>query len=67
MDGASEGLGKLRLVAFRYKAELANGLRPLEDGLIAEEVAEIYPELVVRGTDGQPAGVKYHVLSRRCS
>ena len=35
---------------------------PLEYGLIAEEVAEIYPELVVRDTDGQPSGVRYHVL-----
>jgi hypothetical protein len=34
----------------------------LEYGLIAEEVAEIYPEVVVRGTDAQPAGVKYHML-----
>jgi hypothetical protein len=62
MDGASEGLGKLRPVTFRYKAEPATGSRPLEYGLIAEEVAEIYPELVVRDTDGQPAGVRYHVL-----
>jgi hypothetical protein len=62
MDEASAGLGKLRPVVFRYKAELANGPRLLEYGLIAEEVAEIYPELVVRGTDDQPAGVKYHVL-----
>jgi hypothetical protein len=38
------------------------GSRPLQYGLIAEEVAEIYPELVVLDTDGQPAGVRYHVL-----
>ena len=57
------GPGKLHPVIFRYKAEHANGLRQLEYGLIAEEVAEIYPELVVRDTDGQPAGVRcYHVL-----
>jgi Chaperone of endosialidase len=62
MGEASEGLAKLRPVVFRYKAEFANEPRQLEYGLIAEEVAEIYPELVVRGTDGQPAGVKYHVL-----
>ncbi len=35
---------------------------PLEYGLIAEEVAEIYPDLVVLDKDGQPAGVRYHVL-----
>ena len=62
MDGASEGLSKLRPVTFRYKAESATGPRSIEYGLIAEEVAEIYPELVVRDKDGQPAGVRYHVL-----
>ena len=62
MDDASAGLGKLRPVTFRYKAEPATGPRPIEYGLIAEEVAEIYPELVVLDKDGQPAGVRYHVL-----
>ena len=58
---ASEGLSKLRPVSFRYKAEPAHW-RAVEYGLIAEEVAEIYPELVVRDKDGQPSGVRYHVL-----
>ncbi len=62
MDEASGGLVKLRPVTFRYKAEPATGPRPIEYGLIAEEVAEIYPELVVRDKDGQPSGVRYHVL-----
>jgi len=62
MEEASGGLFKLRPVTFRYKAEPATGPRPLEYGLIAEEVAEIYPELVVLDKDGQPAGVRYHVL-----
>ena len=62
MDDASAGLGKLRPVTFRYKAEPATGPRLLEYGLIAEEVAEIYPELVVLDKDGQPSGVRYHVL-----
>ncbi len=56
------GRGKLRPVTFRYKAEPATGSRPIEYGLIAEEVAEIYPELVVLDKDGQPSGVRYHVL-----
>ena len=62
MEDTSAGLGKLRPVTFRYKAEPATGPRPIEYGLIAEEVAEIYPELVVLDKDGQPAGVRYHVL-----
>ena len=31
-------------------------------GLIAEEVAEVYPDLVVRSADGQIQTVKYQVL-----
>ena len=62
MDDASAGLGKLRPVTFRYKAEHDDGARLVQYGLIAEEVAEIYPDLVVRDTDDQPAGVRYHVL-----
>jgi Chaperone of endosialidase len=62
MDGASGGLAKLRPVTFRYKAEPATGSRALEYGLIAEEVAEIYPELVVLDKEGKPSGVRYHVL-----
>ena len=62
MEEASEGLAKLRPVTFRYKAESATGPRSIEYGLIAEEVAEIYPELVVLDKDGQPSGVRYHAL-----
>jgi Chaperone of endosialidase len=58
MEGASEGLGKLRPVTFRYKAEHANAPRQLEYGLIAEEVAEIYPELVTTNAQGEPTGVR---------
>jgi len=34
----------------------------VEYGLIAEEVAEVFPELVVYGKDGEPETVRYHVL-----
>jgi hypothetical protein len=53
----------LRPVVFRYKPEVQAGERPLEYGLIAEEVAEVFPELVVRDDDGQPFTVKYHLLA----
>jgi hypothetical protein len=53
----------LRPVVFRYKPEVQEGERPLEYGLIAEEVALAFPELVVYGGDGQPLTVKYHLLS----
>jgi Chaperone of endosialidase len=59
---AGQALLKLRSVTFGYKPEHDDGLRLLQYGLIAEEVAEVYPELVVLGKDGQPSGVRYHVL-----
>ncbi len=53
-------LHQLRPVSFRYRSHPPDG--PPEYGLIAEEVVEIYPELVVLDKDGQPSGVRYHVL-----
>lgn len=58
----SEGLMKLRPVAFRYKAEIdPTGLA--QYGLIAEEVAEVYPDLVVVDRDGEPETVRYHLIN----
>ena len=34
----------------------------MQYGLIAEEVAEVYPDLVARSADGQIQTVKYQVL-----
>jgi hypothetical protein len=62
MGVASDGVLKLRPVTFRYKPEHDDGARLAQYGLIAEEVAEIFPELVVLDKDGQPSGVRYHVL-----
>jgi hypothetical protein len=56
-------LFELRPVRFRYKLEIVGEDRPLEFGLIAEEVAEVYPELVVYDKEGRPEAVKYHFLS----
>ena len=54
---------RLRPVTFRYKKAYANGERPLQYGLIAEEVAEVYPELVVKNDEGQVQTVQYHKLN----
>jgi hypothetical protein len=62
MGDASKGLLRLRPVTFHYKKPDADGSKPLEYGLIAEEVAEVYPELVVRGKDGQVETVQYSKL-----
>jgi hypothetical protein len=63
MGDATEELLALRPVVFRYKPEVQSGERPLEYGLIAEEVAEVFPDLVVRDEQGRPFTVKYHLLS----
>jgi trimeric autotransporter adhesin len=62
MGEASQGLQRLRPVTFRYRQPLADGTKPRQYGLIAEEVAEVYPDLVAYGADGQPEAVLYHVL-----
>jgi endosialidase-like protein len=56
----SRGLHALRPVSFRYRVHPPDG--PVEYGLIAEEVAEVYPELVVRDAAGAPETVRYHLL-----
>jgi hypothetical protein len=57
MGGHSRGLLQLRPVIFRYKQD-AQGER--QYGLIAEEVAKVYPELVTRGATGDIESVRYH-------
>jgi hypothetical protein len=62
MGDASQGLMRLRPVTFRYKQPFDDGSKPIQYGLIAEEVAEVYPDLVARSADGQIETVKYQVL-----
>ena len=59
MASSSERLLDLRPVTFRYKSDPTN---ELQYGLVAEEVARTYPELVVRSDDGQVQSVKYEEL-----
>jgi endosialidase-like protein len=63
MGEASSDLLRLRPVTFRYKKPYEDGSKPLDYGLIAEEVAEVYPDLVVRGKDGQIETVQYQKLT----
>jgi hypothetical protein len=67
MAEASERLLKLRPVTFRYKQPNALGEKPIQYGLIAEEVAEVLPELVVRNKAGRPESVAYYLCRRCCS
>jgi hypothetical protein len=58
----SDALMRLRPVAFRYKPDIDPAGLP-QYGLIAEEVADVYPDLVAYGTDGQPVTVRYHLIN----
>ncbi len=58
----SNALMLLRPVTFRYKQATAGSARPLQYGLIGEEVEKVYPELVVHGPDGRVESVEYHQL-----
>jgi hypothetical protein len=58
MDKTSEVLFSLKPVSFRYKKEIdPAGTSQL--GLVAEDVAKVNPDLVVRDKDGQPYSVRY--------
>ena len=63
MGDASSSLMRLRPVTYRYKQPYADGSKPLDYGLIAEEVAEVYPDLVVTNKDGQVQTVQYQKLT----
>jgi hypothetical protein len=53
---------RLRPVAFEYKPEF-DPTGQTQYGLIAEEVADIYPDLVTFDRDGRPEGVRYHLIA----
>ena len=63
MGDASSGLLQLRPVTFRYKQPYADGSKPIDYGLIAEEVAAVYPDLVVKNAEGQIETVQYQKLT----
>jgi Chaperone of endosialidase len=56
MENTSEAILALKPVTFRYKSDAKN--TPCF-GLIAEEVAEVNPTLVVRDHEGKPYSVRY--------
>lgn len=62
MGAATDKLMLLRPVTFRYKQAASDGSKPLQYGLIAEEVEKTYPELVVHDKDGKIMSVQYQQL-----
>jgi hypothetical protein len=63
MGDTSSFLLRLRPVTYHYKQPFPDGSKPLDFGLIAEEVAEVYPDLVARSQDGQIQTVMYQKLT----
>jgi len=63
MGDSTSALMKLRPVTFIYKPQYDDGSRTLQYGLIAEEVAKVYPELVAYDKDGEPYTVRYQYLN----
>jgi hypothetical protein len=53
-------LGQLRPVTFKLKSDLQG---TVQYGLIVEEVAKVYPELVIRDESGRIDGVRYDELA----
>jgi chromosome segregation ATPase len=61
MDDASEVIYRLNPVAFRYKKEIDRSQSP-DYGLVAEDVADVDPNLTIRGKDGQIENVRYRAI-----
>ena len=62
MDNVSEALYRLHPVMFRYNKEI-DRTQSLAFGLIAEEVAEVNPDLVARNSQGETENVHYEMVS----
>ena len=62
MDKSSDAILALQPVTFRYKKELDPAGIP-QFGLVAEQVAKVKPDLVVRDDEGRPETVRYEVVN----
>ena len=62
MAEASEAILALRPMTFRYKKDI-DPTRSRSFGLIAEEVAEVDPNLVTPDRDGKPETVRYEAVN----
>ena len=62
MDKASDALYRLKPVTYRYKKEI-DRTQSRAFGLVAEEVAEVNPDLVAHNVQGQPESVHYEMVN----
>jgi trimeric autotransporter adhesin len=60
MAGASETILALKPVIFQYRSDKSN---TAQFGLVAEDVAEVNPDLVIRDRDGKPYSVRYEAVN----
>ena len=63
MGDASSRLMLLRPVTYRYKQAYTDGSKPMDYGLIAEEVEVVYPDLVAHSKDGKVETVQYQKIN----
>jgi hypothetical protein len=62
MDKASEAILALKPVTFRYKSEIDPDGTP-QFGLVAEEVAKVNRDLVLRDAEGKVYTVRYEAVN----
>ena len=62
MNDASETLYRLKPVTYRYKKEIDSS-RSLDYGLVAEQVAQVDPNLAIRDRNGQIDSVRYSAIN----
>lgn len=62
MEDASETLYRLKPVTYRYKKEIDRN-QALDYGLIAEDVAEVDPNLAIRNAKGEIETVRYNAIN----
>ena len=60
MESASSAVLNLKPVTFHYKTDKTN---TPQFGLVAEEVAKVNPDLVIRDNDGQLLTVRYEAVN----
>jgi hypothetical protein len=63
MGDASSRLMQLRPVTYRYKQAYTDGTKPIDYGLIAEEVEQVNPDLVAHLADGEVETVQYQKIN----
>ena len=59
LNDQPDRLAQLRPVSYVYKSDDTN---TTQYGLVAEEVEDVYPEIVVKNQEGQPESVQYQEL-----